>query len=514
MNKIITIFLAVLCAGVPARAQKAPLSPAALEMDKVGAVWFNSDNAAGIILTPTASFEAVDVGYDIADGSYRRYADGNNRTLGVNAEGATRLGKGRVWGEFSYRNITSNNCKYNTLFLNMDDEMPFYVADDIESFWKKQRYEMSMKGASPLIRDKFAFGIEAGYFCESGAKQIDPRGYGYEYGVEVKPSAIISFGKHALGLTLSYENGNMRMSSINNALASSHLVYVLRGLGNYDGYYVSLMSTSALGLVYDKKNEFGGSVQYGYCSENANILAEVYGKYRNWELFQTPSKPRRIGTASRISLGFDIQAVLDGTDFLQRITAEGSFRNTNGIEYIQKLNKEYEVQAWETVGQSVKSTYQRIDASLGYDIYRKSGGSYSWAAGMDVIWQNLNDEYYLPSSKMDAGSINAEVFGKKNFIAGKVSIIPGVKFGYKKNLGSVYSYGGKETDSPIVTDLFPNTLAWLSADCFKSGLGVEISVHLFKSATMFAKADWQLLRASGAMSESRNIASASVGFIF
>ena len=514
MNRTITIFIAALCAGITASAQDATLCPAALEMDKAGAVWFNSGNAAGIILTPTASFEAVSVGYDIADGVYRRYSDGDTRTLSVNAEGASRLGKGRVWGEFSYENITLNNSKYNTVFLNMDDEMPFYVADDIESFWKKQRYEMSVKGATPLIMDRLAFGIEAGYFCESGAKQNDPRGYGFEYGLDVKPSAIFTSGKHTVGLTLSYENGNMRMSSINNALMSSHIVYVLKGLGNYEEYFVSLLSTSALGLIYDKKNEYGGALQYGYHSEGADVHVELYGKKRDWELYQTPSKPKRIGTAARMSLGGSVQTVLDGSDFLQRITADGHFNNTDGIEYLQKLNKDYEVQAWETVGQSVKSTYQRIEARLGYDIYKKRGVTFDWAAGADVTWNNLDDEYYLPSSTMKSGTVIAGAYGKKNFSLRKVSVIPGVSFGYKKNLGAEYKYGGTTPESPIVADLFPNTVAWMAADHFKCGAEIEVSMPVFKSSMMFAKADWQLLKASGAMTDTRTIASATIGFIF
>lgn len=514
MNKIITIFIAVLCAGLQAGAQNTHLNPAALEMDKAGAVWFNTDNAAGVILTPTVSFETVDVGYDITDGDYRRYADGNSRILGVNAEGATRLGKAWVWGEFNYSNITVNDSKFNTVFLNMDDDMPFYAADDIEGYWKKQRYDLSMKAATPLIKDRFAFGISAGYFSESGAKQVDPRGYGYEYGLYVYPSAVVRFGKHTAGLTLTYDNGNMRMSSINNAIASSKLVYVMKGLGNADEYFVSLISSSALGLVYDKKHEFGASLQYNFLSGGNNILVELFCKSRNWELFMTPSRPYRIGTASRMSIGFNTQALLAGTDYLQVIKAVGSLRNIKGIEYIQKLNLDPGIETWEVVGQNVKSTYCHVNASLGYDIYRKSGNSYDWAAGAEVSWNNLDDEYFLPSSTMAAGYLSADAFVKKNFGLGKMSLVPGAALGYKKGLESNYVFGGEKKDTSIITDLFPNTLAWMGADHVKCGLNITASMPAFKSGSVYMKADWQLLKAFGAMTGTRNIASVTLGFIF
>ncbi|MCQ2168781.1 MAG: hypothetical protein MJY69_09020, partial [Bacteroidales bacterium] len=251
-------------------------TPAALEMEKASAVWFDSDNAAGMTVTSIAPFEAIDANYHISNGDFRSYTEGNARDLILNAEGSTDLWRGKVWGKFSYSNITERDTKYNTLFLNLDEDNPFYVADINLSWWKKQKYELAMKASTPFYWDRVAFGIGASYFTESGAKQIDPRGYGNEFSLVVKPGAVLKLGRNYIGLGLDYEKGNMRMTPINNAYMNSWDAYILHGLGNNELSLISLLTTG-VGQVYDKKDQFGASLQYGFVNDSFKILADIYG---------------------------------------------------------------------------------------------------------------------------------------------------------------------------------------------------------------------------------------------
>lgn len=499
----------VVLAGLPVLAQ----GPATIEMDKIGAVWFNSDNAAGMTLTSIAPFEAVDVGYHIADGNYRKYTDGNQKTLGVNAEGASSLGKGKVWGKFSYSNLTERDTKYNAMFLNLDEDNPYFVADDQLSWWKKQKYELAVKAATPFLRDKVAFGVEASYFTESGAKQIDPRGYGSEYGIVVKPAALLKLGRHSAGLVLDYEGGNMRMTPINNAYMNSKAAFIMHGLGNSEASLISLLTTG-VGQVFDKKNQFGASLQYGYMSDGLKLVADVYGSLRSWDFTHTPARPERIGTTKRTDLGARIQAVSESNDFLHRIVADGSLKNTDGIEYVQIFNKDYNVQAYEVVGQNVKSKYSHMEADLSYDVFRKGGDSFDWTAGASAEWYSRDDRYLIPESTFNCGHLYVEGHGRKQFFMKGLSLVAGATAGYCMGMDGNYSYSGSSASTVIVTDYFPHELEYQKASWWTAGAELSASFSISARTRMFLAAKASLIKTDNALLDGRNIASFSAGFIF
>lgn len=513
MNRLVPVSIALLGLPLVLGAQVRDLSPAAMEMDLAGKVWFNSDNAAGMILTPRTSFEAVGVSYDIENGSYRKYADGNVNTLGVKAEGASTLSRGLVWGEFRYSNITVNDSRYNAMTLNIDEDMPFRVVDEIESYWKNQRYDLSMKASTPLYWDFLSLGISADYYSESGAKQIDPRGYGYENQVVVKPAAAASFGAHSLGLVFDYEFGNTRMGCINSAFTSSNVAYLLKGLGNMEESVVSLIS-GRFGSIYDRRHQFGGALQYGFSSGAFGILAE--GKYnsRNWDCCETPSKPLMLGESHRKTMEGNVQLTYDGASLFHKFTLNGKLRNTDGIEYVQVFNRDYEVQAWEVVAKNVRSRYKTVSASLCYELYSKSGAGYSWMAGAAADFSDRAEEYILPASDLGYTNCSAGLYGKKNFIFRGVSILAGADASYSMNLGGDYNYSGSSAESAIVTDLYPNTLAYYMASFLKCGLNVNVSFPLGEKTIFNISADVDYISTDNEILRNRTLADITIGFTF
>lgn len=510
MDRYLPVIIIALAIGaLPLRGQ----SPVALEMDKAGAVWFNSSNAAGMTATPTASFTTIDAGYHIANGEYRKYTDGNERNLDISVEGAAPLWRGQVWGKFTYSNITQRDTRYNTLFLNLDEDNPFFVADQELSWWKKQKYELEMKASTPFYWDRLAFGIEAEYFAESGAKQIDPRGYGSEYGILVKPAALLKLGKSYIGLALDYEKGNMRMTPINNAYMNSKAAYILHGLGNNEADVISLLTTG-IGQVFDKKNQYGASLQYGFVSDSFKFLADIYGNMRSWDFSHTPNRPEAIGSTKRTDLGGKVQVISESDRFLHRLVASGSMKNTDGIEYVQVFNKDYNVQAYETVAENIKSKYSHTEAELSYDFVRKGHDSYNWAVGADVDYYSRNDRYLIPESNFKCAQLFAGVRGKKQFFLKKISMILGADAGYCMAFDSEYNYQGTSAGTPIVTDYFPHELAYRSASYFSAGLNYEISFKLSERNTLSAGIRAKMLRTDNELMKSRNIADVTVGFIF
>ena len=510
MMKRLSAILLVMASGLfPVLGQ----SPASIEMDKTGALWFNSSNAAGMTLTSVAPFEAIDVRYDIADGNYRRFTDGDQNTLVVDAEGASSLGGGKVWGKFSYNNITEKDTKFNAMFLNLDEDNPYFVADDQLSWWKKQKYELEVKASTPLLWDRLSLGIGASYFTESGAKQIDPRGYGSEYGIVVQPGALLRMGRHSVGLALDYEGGNMRMTPINNAYMNSKAAYIMHGLGNSETSLISLLTTG-VGQVYDKKNQFGGSLQYGWSGDAVKLLADFRASMRTWDFWHTPARPERIGSTERTELGANIQMLHDGNKYLHAFVLDASMKNTDGIEYVQVFNKDYNVQAYETVGQNVKSKYSHNEALLSYDLFRKGGDSFHWNAGAKVEWYSRNDRYLIPKSSFSCSHLCAEAHGRKQFFLKKFSLVAGVNAGYCLGMGGDYTYTGSSSETIIVTEYFPHELEYQQASWWSAGADLNVSFAISSKVNMYVGAEAKTIKTDNTLLDGRNLASVSTGFIF
>ena len=510
MIKRLSAILLVMAAGLtPVFGQ----TPESLEMDKTSALWFNSTNAAGMTLTSIASFEAVDVSYNIADGNYRRYTDGNQKTFAVSAEGSSSLGGGKVWGRFSYNNLTDRDTKFNAMFLNLDEDNPFFVADEELSWWKKQKYELEAKASTPVLWNHVVFGVDASYYTESGAKQIDPRGYGSEYGLVVKPAALFTAGRHSFGLALDYEKGNMRMTPINNAYMNSKTAFIMHGLGNSEATVISLV-TSGVGQVFDKKNQYGGSVQYGFTDGAFKVLADFRGSMRAWEFSHTPNRPELIGSTNRMEVGGKIQLLHDGDKYLHAFVVDGSMKNTNGIEYIQVFNKDYEVQQYETVGQNVKSKYSHNEALVSYDIFRKGGESFNWTAGASVEWYCRNDRYLIPESSYNCSHIYAEGHGRKQFSLRKVALTIGAKAGYCLGMDGDYTYTGSSAKSVIVTEYFPHELEYQQASWWCAGADLNVTFPISAKTRMFVGAEAEAIKTNNTLLDRRNIAFIKTGFIF
>ncbi|MBR1539375.1 MAG: hypothetical protein IJ636_07715, partial [Bacteroidales bacterium] len=263
MKRNILISLTALGIALSALAQGSKTDyPALVELDKIQSAWFNSANAAGLSVDPLTRYSDLSFGYSLGRGDYRSLPEGNTNILDIATSGATSLGRGYVWGSFEYKNHSAAETRFNTMTLNLEDDLPFIVSDANVSPWKKQRYDMSLKAATPLVGDLVAFGVSANYFTESGAKQVDPRCYDFEYGITVEPALAFHFGGHTIGLSGIYRNGNIREVPVNSNSQQDQTAYILRGLGNFTDAVVG--SLSGLGTFYYNRNLYGGSLQYGF----------------------------------------------------------------------------------------------------------------------------------------------------------------------------------------------------------------------------------------------------------
>lgn len=480
--------------------------PARVELVKVQSAWFHSANAAGLSIDPLARYNTLSFGYGIGRGDFRLQPEGNTNLLDIATSGATSLGRGQVWGSFNYRNLSATDTRFNTMTLNLEDDLPFIVSDANVSPWKKQRYDMSLKAATPLLGELVAFGLSANYFTESGAKQVDPRCTDYEYGITAEPSMAFQFGSHTVGLSGIYRNGGVREVPVNSNSQQDQVAYILRGLGNFTDAVVG--SLSGISTFYYKRNLYGGSLQYGFGGRGLKLLAEGGYSYQLVDAFQTPTKPQRMGSTIQQKVFGKAQILAESDVVLSKVTVEGFHRTTQGVEFLQELGVE-----WQTIDKNIRSHYDLWYLALGYDFFRKDETGYSWMAGVRAAYDEHNDLYILPASSMSYKNLTGELYAKKNFLIGSVAVLGSLHGAYRKNLDGNYQYGGPEPSSVIVTDFYRKDFAYKTADCLNAGLSVNVAFPLTGRTAMFCQLAGDYLKPLQ-METNRLSATFTVGFTF
>ena len=480
--------------------------PAGVELTKVQSVWFNSANAAGLSVDPLNIYHELMFGYGLGRGDFRLQPEGNTNILDIATSGAAKLGRGFVWGSFDYKNTSAKDTRFNTMTLNLEDDLPFIVSDANVSPWKKQRYDMSFKAATPLVANLVAFGVSANYFTESGAKQVDPRCTDYEYGITVEPAVAFHFGGHTVGLSGIYRNGNIREVPVNSNSQQDQVAYILRGLGNFTDAVVG--SLSGIGTFYYNRNLYGGSLQYGFGGSGLKVLAEGGYTYQMVDAFETPTKPRRRGSTVQQKVFGKAQILAESDVVLSKVTVEGFHRTTDGIEFLQELGVE-----WQTIGKYVRSNYDLWHIALGYDFFRKGEAGYNWMAGVKASYDEHNDKYFLPSSVMSYKNVTGELYAKKNILIGDVSVLGALHGAYRKNLDGIYQYGGADPESVIITEFYYKDFDYKTADCLTAGLSVNVAFPLTGRTAMFCQLAGDYLKPLH-LETNRMLATFTVGFTF
>ena len=180
-------------------------------------LWYGSSSAAGLAFKPYGIFSTLNINYDGGFGEYRKIGTGKSGSeISVGTSGAAYIGKFLTTGGFSFRNIFEHDALYNVLMYELEDNMPYYPVDEKSSGWNKQEYLLNAGLSSPVLWNRVSFGVKVDYTTKVGAKQLDPRGETYKYGIKVTPSVAVRLGQSLLGLSGTYTNGFERATVSNN----------------------------------------------------------------------------------------------------------------------------------------------------------------------------------------------------------------------------------------------------------------------------------------------------------
>ncbi|MFA5712719.1 MAG: DUF6850 family outer membrane beta-barrel protein [Bacteroidales bacterium] len=473
-----TILALLLTLSVAAQNLREVRSPLEIEYMKANSLWFQTGNSAGLPFDNLAKFSQLQATYNITNGDYKFVQQGDKEnTLGVVAEGGQQLGKGYGWGSFSYNNITVRDSRFNTAMLNPFRGVPYYPVDPNISDWKRQDYNLGMKVASrPLIdnlKHKLILGLGATYIAETGAKQIDPRSEVYNYSINVKPSIAYSICSHIIGLNFEYENMYQETRKHTNSdNQSNQNVYVLRGLGyNYGSVIGGLQS---LGGFHYQSHKVGAEAQYAYDFIPVRVIVSGGGSLRGESVVRDISKPRKEGSIKELIL-YANSTLLWGESNLNRIVASYNRSDIDGIEFVQVLDTQYEVQQWVDLYSSIRSNYRQDDIALSYDYYRGKSASYKWMGSVAANYRKSDDIYYLPLSNREVTNLYGTVAAKANLVQSTKGYFNlGVDFTYKHNLSGEYNYNGPDPTSPVIQELFIPDLEYQKNSYYKVGASVAL----------------------------------------
>ena len=496
-------------------AQEAVREPQ-IEMNLARSLWWSSNNAAGMSVMPLSKYSVVGLGYEMTSGDFKLTQDGEKEnTVGFNTNGATSVGKTQLWGTFDYRNIVEKDASFITNLYDPHRDMPYYVADEVMSKFKKQSYDLGVKAAFPQLWGFVTPGMDLQYTTQTGAKQRDPRSVTYYLTVKAAPSLLFELsGRSSLGLTFNYEYLYERSTFNRSDTEVDYPVFIMRGLGNYTSGVVS--GSVGVGTFFYKGNRIGGGMQYGYTNnDDFSALVDVKYSYKVEDAFQTPTKKQNMGSTKQDLWGVDVQLLNDGEVYMKKLAISFLDRKTEGIEYVQELDSSFDVAEWVTLAKYVRSKYSFRNLGLRYDMYAKKGSGYSWMAGVEMKHSKQSDKYLLPVSSLEADNFFWNLYAKKNFeLCEKSSLLAGVNLGYNSNLEGEYNYTGAYETSETVTRMYNNDFMYLVSDYYRFGAEATYSTFVSDLTSLFVKAQFQYWAPKGSEFDNRSYTGLTVGITF
>lgn len=507
---ILFIILISLSYTIYGQKDRAVTDYAAMELNFAKSLWYNSTNTAGMIITPLNDYNTVSAKYAINSGKFKLQQQGDKETgLSFNTNGALKLGQTYLWGDFSFINEFYTGTKYNTNLYDACYYMPYYVSDPNLSNWNRQYYDMSFKAAT-VVGERIFLGLHANYLNKKGAKQKDPRSVPYNYSLFVQPSIMFMISpEHFAGLSFTYSNSYDRSATSNSDSQNDQSVYVMKGLGHFSAAAVG--GIGGLDPFYYKGNQVGGALQYGF-SGDFELMLDVDYSFRVIDVFQTPTKPRRMGTTINNTIDGDLQILFPGKN-THKISANYYLRDVDGVEFIQEEDRSEVVAKWKTTAQFIRSNFSYNSIGLNYDLFLGTDESYSWRLGVGAEYYDRSDIYYMPKSTLDTKNIAGDIVVKKNFSFGKAALLAGLDLGYNRNMYGTYRYGGPDAESLIITEFFKKDMEFLTSDLVKIGAELGFSCPVGPKSSILAGINYQLL-SSIESAGNRNLFSLSIGLLF
>lgn len=435
------------------------------------ALWFGTDNASALAFAPLYRYNELNLSYE---GQFGKFSPAQKPTgsndISLNTSGSFKLGGFWLWGSFSFNNIFDRGSRFNATRYEVPENNPYYLADTFSSRWNRQEYELKAKMASPVLWSLMSFGLGVDYSTKVGAKQLDPRAESYKFHVSLTPSFTFEIAdKHHIGVDgffcYDYERSQ---PSLNNGY-SEPKVFISRGLGEY--LLGKVGGNDGQKLWFYKAYEYGAGLQYSY-RDAVHLLVNASYHKRTEDAKSNPKLPQRMGAVEEDRIFGDIQ-LLFGESESNKFTLAGSYSDTDGFEFVQRLNTSALEQEWEVVSKNAMSKFRSVGASLSYDhLFGNSDPrGYDWRVAARAEFSDRDYSYFIPASSFSATSALVGVEGNGQFKFSSSSLLVGVNVAYNASLAGEYVYGGSKGDSEL-QNLYLWDIDYYTADFLKAGVSV------------------------------------------
>ncbi len=454
-----SLFLALLLLPLLAGAQQTAVrSQAQLDRMADQTPWFSSANAAGLTVRPVLPYNTVDFSWKHEDGALRRYPEGAHvRDLRFDTQGARKVGKVLLWGEFRYDNIADHGSSFNTVLYDPFDERFLYtVADSVASTWKKQAYDMAFKAAIPLAGEALTGGIAVRYTDKIAAKQNDPRSESYHYSVTVQPGFVLKAGTHRIGLNGLYSRTFVRATPTISNSTVIQPVFLLKGLGNFLN---DVVGSNGLSTLYFRSEGFGGGLQWGWEDAGTQLLADVQARHDRSRIQESATQPRLQGTTRRLELEGKMTAVWGAGNIL---TLSGTYAQCTGIEPTTVWNTAEGI--WEVRAEIPQCDFRTLRIRTAYDKYIGTD-PWLWKVHADLGYDRKDDTYALPKAGFAYSNVHGKLGADRIFPAGqRMSLRVGLRAGAVKNLSGAYLYEGIHPGNAPAATWYPHDWKVLASD--------------------------------------------------
>ncbi len=457
-------------------------------LNKERTLWIDSGNAALMGKSSQRPNNTAILSYDFRTGDHHLFQEPQSASdVHFNTAGCASIGKIKLWGQFSYDNLSDSGTRFNTLVYDPFDERFIYnVADTTLSDRKRQSYDMEFKMAVPLAGRHFG-GLHVRYRDRIAAKQQDPRSESTAYDVDLSPSFVFSIGSHhSLGMNILYSHYLERSAP---TLSNSSLlqnVFVLKGLGNFTE---DVVGSGGLYTMYYQGNSYGGAIQYGLDS-GIELLVDAGCRLSRTELRQDATQPRDMGLSSVNDCFLDARLISERGNTLHKLSLNSLYKLTNGTEY---ATKQINGVGWEVVSKATMSKYRTLDAALSYDYYMTKDQSFLWNIHSRVRYISKNDSYVTPHSLFKYSGVSAEAGASRQFFFKRSNLTAGLQLKGYKGIDGEYVYNGARAESRPVKEWYPHDMEILSSDHVMVGADIEYLRVVKESTTIGLKTKFDYL---------------------
>lgn len=451
------------------------------ELDQVNLqeVGLKSSNAALLVTNDVQNIGESNIYYKGSTGAFKNplVAD-KSHYGGFATERYQRVNNWKLYGKFDL-SFGRDKDVHNTTQLNPLRLNPYIIADSLSGDWNKQFYAVEGKISSPIVSEKYVFGLGLQYNAATGARQRDPRPQNTSNDVTLRPSVTFLINEiNAIGINGSYTHFVEDFTVQNLNTTTVHNIYKLIGVGEYISSNPLFLSSGSVIRRYNG-NQYGGALQYVYKGENKRLFAEGFVNVNKENAIDGTLYPQEAGQHEYLNYGANLETVFTNGNTMHRIQGAWSqydVENTEFHQYQDATTKEYI-----TLFAEKFNTNLVTNATLEYAIINKKDENLNWTLGVGSKYAGWDNRYSLNKSQQTVDRMSYKVDFKKYFnfqntSALKIELTPS----YSNVMHTDFVYDEKSYSSNFVaTNILYPTNAYLGTDFF--GLNASIQYNFRKS---------------------------------